>query len=99
LRGGKGGVWTDRGEWLEWNEVCGAFDEEVFGDGKGEFGREKEDVGGQKVVYNRFGQVVSGRLGTKPLEVTSPAPENQVAKVVEMLEDGNKEVVVPENQG
>ena len=42
---------------------------------------------------------MSGRLGTKPLEVTSPAPENQVAKVVEMLEDGNKEVVVPENQG
>jgi hypothetical protein len=99
LRGGKGGVWTDRGEWLEWNEVCGAFDEEVFGDGKGEFGREKEEVGGQKVVYNRFGQVVSGRLGTKPVEVTPPAPENQVTKVVEMLEDGNKEVVVPENLG
>jgi hypothetical protein len=99
LRGGKGGVWTDRGEWLEWNEVCGAFDEEVFGDGKGEFGREKEEMGGQKVVYNRFGQVVSGRLDTKPVEVTHLAPENQVAKVVEMLEEGNKEVVVPENLG
>jgi hypothetical protein len=44
LRGGKGGVWTDRGEWLDWNEVCGEFHEEVFGDGKGEFGSEKEAV-------------------------------------------------------
>jgi hypothetical protein len=37
MRGGRGGVWTDKGEWLSWNEVCGAFDEEVFGDGGGEF--------------------------------------------------------------
>ena len=42
---------------------------------------------------------MSGRLGTKPVEVTHLAPENQVAKVVEMLEEGNKEVVVPENLG
>lgn len=43
LRGGRGGVWTDKGEWLEWNEVCGNFDAKVFGDGKGVFG--KWDVG------------------------------------------------------
>lgn len=61
LRGGKGGVWTDRGEWMEWNEVCGAFDKEVFADGKGEFGREPVDIGGQKVVYNSFGTVISGK--------------------------------------
>jgi hypothetical protein len=62
LRGGKGGVWTDKGEWLEWNEVCGTFDEEVFGDGMGGFGREDVEVGGQKVVYNAFGQVVEGKV-------------------------------------
>jgi hypothetical protein len=62
LRGGKGGVWTDRGEWLEWNEVCGEFDEEVFADGKGEFGRESEEVGGQGVKYDSFGNVVSGKV-------------------------------------
>ncbi|CZR58143.1 uncharacterized protein PAC_08034 [Phialocephala subalpina] len=66
LRGGKGGFWTDRGEWLEWNEVCGAFDDKVFGDGKGEFMREKEEVGGQKAVY-KFGQLVQGKPPkTKP---------------------------------
>ncbi|CAL3963293.1 unnamed protein product [Diplocarpon coronariae] len=36
-RRGKGGVWTDRGEWLGWKGVCSAFDEGVFGDGRGEF--------------------------------------------------------------
>ncbi|KAE8445156.1 hypothetical protein EG329_013652 [Mollisiaceae sp. DMI_Dod_QoI] len=61
LRGGKGGFWTDRGEWLEWNEVCGVFDDKIFGDRKGEFMREKEEVGGQKVVY-KFGQLVEGKL-------------------------------------
>jgi hypothetical protein len=40
FRDGKGGVWTDDGTWLHWNEVCGDFEEEVFGDGKGTFGAE-----------------------------------------------------------
>jgi hypothetical protein len=40
FRGGKGGVWTDNGTWLDWNEVCGGFEEEVFGDGRGRFGAE-----------------------------------------------------------
>ena len=38
--GGKGGVWTSGGTWLDWNEVCGGFEEEVFGDGRGRFGGE-----------------------------------------------------------
>lgn len=41
-RGGRGGAWTDNGTWLEWNEVCGGFEEEVFGDGWGRFGAELE---------------------------------------------------------
>lgn len=40
FRGGRGGVWTDNGTWLEWNEVCGGFEEGVFGDGLGRFGAE-----------------------------------------------------------
>lgn len=35
LRGGKGGIWTGRGQWLEWNEVCEGVN--VFRDGKGVF--------------------------------------------------------------
>lgn len=41
LRGGVGGVWTDGAVFLEWNEVCGNFDGEVFGDGLGELGKEE----------------------------------------------------------
>lgn len=61
LRGGKGGIWTGKGEWLEWNEVCGVYDNEVFGDGKGEFGREAVKNGGQGVQYDKFGNIVSGK--------------------------------------
>ncbi|KKY16168.1 hypothetical protein UCDDS831_g07260 [Diplodia seriata] len=34
-RGGRGGVWTEMGEWLAWGDVCAGFEEEVFDDGKG----------------------------------------------------------------
>ena len=60
LRGGKGGMWTDKGEWLSWNEVCGAFDGEVFADGKGVFGHE-EQGGAEKPIYNSFGKLVAGK--------------------------------------
>lgn len=40
LRGGKGGVWTDGGEFLEWGEICGPYEEAVLGDGRAAFGRE-----------------------------------------------------------
>ncbi|KAH0556218.1 hypothetical protein GP486_005856 [Trichoglossum hirsutum] len=33
--GGKGGVWTDGGEWMDWKDVCGRFEDAVFGDGEG----------------------------------------------------------------
>ncbi|KAG4028685.1 hypothetical protein MFRU_020g01240 [Monilinia fructicola] len=32
LRGGRGGVWTGKGEWIEWAEVCGEFEGSLFGD-------------------------------------------------------------------
>ncbi|RAL67981.1 hypothetical protein DID88_008705 [Monilinia fructigena] len=34
LRGGRGGVWTGKGEWIEWGEMCGGFEGGLFGDGE-----------------------------------------------------------------
>jgi len=56
IRGGKGGVWTDTAQWLDWGEICRGYEEEVFGDGKGVWG--KED--GVKKVYNSFGKLIEG---------------------------------------
>ncbi|KAH0537015.1 hypothetical protein FGG08_006150 [Glutinoglossum americanum] len=56
MRGGKGGVWTDKGEWMSWEEICGGFEEEVFGDGRGSWGED----GGNRKVYNSWGKLVSG---------------------------------------
>lgn len=55
-RGGRGGVWTDNYEWMAWGEVCKGTEDEVFGDGKGVFG--KEDGSGR--VVNAFGKVLVG---------------------------------------
>lgn len=56
MRGGRGGVWTDRATWMGWGEVCKGSEEEVFGDGKGVWGREEGEI---KVV-NAFGRVIVG---------------------------------------
>ena len=54
---GRGGVWTDNSEWMSWSDVCPAGTEtEVFGDGKGVFGKEESD--GR--VVNSFGKVLIG---------------------------------------
>lgn len=53
-RGGMGGFWTDKGHWLSWKDICGGYEEEVFGDGLGEWG--KED--GEKKVFNEWGELV-----------------------------------------
>lgn len=58
-RGGRGGVWTDRGEWLAWGEVCKGREEDVFADGKGAWGAEE----GVTTVVNSFGKVVVGDDG------------------------------------
>ncbi|KAI9728903.1 MAG: hypothetical protein M1834_007161 [Cirrosporium novae-zelandiae] len=57
-RGGKGGVWTDMGEWLGWSEICKGYDEGLFDDGKGEWGN--EEGGAMIPVYNSFGKLVAG---------------------------------------
>ena len=56
LRGGHGGVWTNKGMWLGWSEVCGAWDEVLFGDGKGAWGEGEEE----EPVYNKFGKLIKG---------------------------------------
>ncbi|KAL9048115.1 MAG: hypothetical protein Q9206_006233 [Seirophora lacunosa] len=56
MRGGRGGVWTDNAEWKSWNEVCKGTEEEVFGDGKGRWGKEE----GSHKVTNYFGTVIIG---------------------------------------
>ena len=56
MRGGRGGVWTDNGEWKSWNEICKGYDEELFGDGKGVFGKEE----GDGKIVNSFGKVIAG---------------------------------------
>ena len=55
-RGGKGGVWTIDNTFLEWSDVCGGYEDAIFGDGKGLWG--KED-GGVK-IYNAFGKLIAG---------------------------------------
>lgn len=54
MRGGRGGVWTDNKVWMSWWDVCKGTEEEVFGDGKGKWGREE----GSRKVVNSFGRVV-----------------------------------------
>ena len=55
-RGGRGGVWTDRGTWMGWGEVCAKSEDEVFADGKGVWSKEN----GESKVVNEWGKVVSG---------------------------------------
>lgn len=56
LRGGKGGVWTDRGQWLGYAEVCVGFERDVFEDGFGPWGKEFGEPSGP--VLNQFGSVI-----------------------------------------
>lgn len=55
-RGGKGGVWTDTAQWMEWGELCKGYEDEVFGDGKGVWGQED----GVQKIYNSFGKLIQG---------------------------------------
>lgn len=59
LRGGRGGVWTDRGEWIDFPELCNGFERDLFNDGHGPWG--KEVGAGSEPVYNQFGRLVKGK--------------------------------------
>ena len=57
-RGGRGGVWTTKGTWLGWGEVCEGVEESVFGDGKGVWGKEE----GDGRTWNMWGQQITGEV-------------------------------------
>ncbi|KAI9369725.1 hypothetical protein BJX61DRAFT_132925 [Aspergillus egyptiacus] len=59
-RGGTGGIWTDKGEWIDYPEVCAGFERDLFDDKMGVFGEEDGDEYGGP-VYNQFGNLVKGR--------------------------------------
>jgi len=61
LRGGKGGIWNEAGEWKEWAELCGGYSDSIFEDKKGVFGEEDLKDGGDKPVFNQWGQLMSGK--------------------------------------
>ena len=58
IRGGRGGVWTQDGRWLEWGEICEGVEDSVFGDGKGKWGEEE----GDGRTWNSFGQQITGKV-------------------------------------
>lgn len=70
-RGGAGGVWTSNEEWIDYGDLCGGYEEDVFADGYGAWGREGEDYGSitgggggggsDKPVYNQWGHLVKGK--------------------------------------
>ena len=62
LRGGKGGVWTDLGQWLGFEEVCRGFERDIFEDGFGAWGKEFGESN-DGPVYNQFGNLVKGKEG------------------------------------
>ena len=53
-RGGRGGVWTAKRNWMGWGEVCKGVEDDVFGDGKGVWAKEE----GDGKVVNKFGKVI-----------------------------------------
>ncbi|KAE8149725.1 hypothetical protein BDV25DRAFT_155770 [Aspergillus avenaceus] len=59
LRGGKGGIWTDKGEWIDYSEVCVGYERDLFGDGLGKWGKEGGES--EERVYNQFGQLIKGK--------------------------------------
>ncbi|KAI9846669.1 MAG: hypothetical protein M1837_003724 [Sclerophora amabilis] len=54
-RGGRGGAWNDGGQWMNWLEVCGGYEDEIFRDGKGPWGGED----GDGRPYEAFGGVIT----------------------------------------
>ena len=60
-RGGRGGVWTPKGSWLEWGNICEGVEENVFADGKGKWGLEE----GDGKTFNAFGSQLTGKVEGK----------------------------------
>lgn len=61
MRGGRGGVWTDKKIWMSWGEVCKATEEVVFADGQGKWANEE----GIRKEVNMFGKTMIARDGVE----------------------------------
>jgi hypothetical protein len=59
-RSKSGGVWTGSGLWIDYEKVCGGFEEKLFDDGLGHWGRETVDAARQP-VYNLWGRLMVGK--------------------------------------
>lgn len=64
MRGGRGGVWTDRGEWIDYPDLCNGFERDVFNDGFGPWGSEVGATNAEP-VYNQFGRLIKGKEDPK----------------------------------
>lgn len=71
MRGGRGGVWTNNEEWLEWGEICSGYEEDVFDDDFGLWGQEEGEEF-EKPVYNQFGMLISGKASYRRNKPTKP---------------------------
>ncbi|KAA8646446.1 hypothetical protein EYZ11_000268 [Aspergillus tanneri] len=60
LRGGRGGLWTDKGEWIDYAEVCTGYERDLFNDDQGTWGKESGDSS-EEPIYNQFGNLVKGK--------------------------------------
>ncbi|OJJ44348.1 hypothetical protein ASPZODRAFT_121643 [Penicilliopsis zonata CBS 506.65] len=60
MRGGRGGVWTNTGEWIDFSDLCTGFERDLFSDDLGTWGQED---GGEfeKPIYNQWGNKIKGK--------------------------------------
>lgn len=58
-RGGRGGFWTAEKTYLEWTDLCGGYEDAIFGDGKGPWSKEN----GPLKIYNDWGKLIAGEDG------------------------------------
>ncbi|KAJ5174567.1 uncharacterized protein N7482_000444 [Penicillium canariense] len=59
MRGGRGGLWTDDGNWVTLSEVCEGQERDLFDDDLGPWAKENGDPA--EPVYNQFGNLIKGK--------------------------------------
>ncbi|KAJ5354730.1 hypothetical protein N7541_005774 [Penicillium brevicompactum] len=59
VRGGRGGIWTDKENWVTIAEVCNGQERDLFDDGLGLWSKENDDP--DAPVYNQYGNLVAGK--------------------------------------
>jgi hypothetical protein len=74
-------------QWLEWAEVCGKFDDDVFLDGKGMFGFEHEDLGVEQPLYNSFRNMISNKEQSSEVKLNKGIDEQDNVEVEDETED------------